>query len=455
MTDIIDSARNGHRHVEQTDRVPLHDVPAEMVVLGAVMAKRDTLDRVRDQLAAEQFYRPRHGEIYAAILDARDADVPTEPVALAGFLADRGEGGLNRLGGAAYLFECYQAEGAAGDVDHYVNRILEAAGRRAVEAAGIQLTQAASTPGRTVDDLADLARDLIEQAKPRRSELGMTQLGTLINPCLDDIEQRPHRPAGISTGFTDLDRLLGGLRRKQLITIAGATSMGKSVLALDIARHAAIKQGLVVAFFSLEMDKPEIFERVIAAEAGVPWHHVRDGTLDERDWQRIAGRIGPMSNAPLFLSDDAPMTVRQIRARCERLRRQHGLDLVVVDHLHLVDAGRRIDDDVKRLGEISRGLKSELAMPLDVPVLAPAQLNRNPNLRQDKIPQLSDLKGSSSIEQDSNVVILLHRPDYYDHESPRAGEADFIIAKNRNGPKDTITVAAQLYKSRFADMAVV
>lgn len=455
MTDAIEAMRNTPRQPEQADRAPLHDVGAEKVILGSVMSSRDVLDSVRDQLAAEQFYRPRHGEIYAAILAARDADTPTEPIALAGFIADRGEGELKRLGGAEYLFECFQASGVAGHIGHYVNRVLDAAGRRAFEATGIRLTQAASSPGQSAEDLADLARDLIEQARPRRSELGMTQLGTLINPCLDDIEKRPSRPPGISTGFKDLDRLLGGMRRKQLITIAGVTSMGKSVLALDIARHVAIRQGLVVAFFSLEMDKEEIFERVIAAEAGVPWDAVRDGTLDEREWQKIAGRIGPMSNAPLFLADDAPMTVRQIYNRSVRLQRQHGLDLVVVDHLHLVDAGRRIDDDVKRLGEISRGLKSDLAMSLDVPVLAPAQLNRNPNLRTDKVPQLSDLKGSSSIEQDSNVVLLLHRPDYYDSESPRAGEADIIVAKNRNGPKDTITVAAQLYKSRFSDMAVV
>lgn len=454
MTEV-QAAQSAYRQPDPNDRAPLHDVGAEKVILGGVMSSREVLDRVRDQLTAEQFYRPRHGEIYAAILAARDADIPTEPIALAGFIADRGEGELKRLGGAEYLFECFQASGVAGHIGHYVNRVLDAAGRRAFEATGIRLTQAASSPGQSADDLADLARDLIEQARPRRSELGMTQLGTLINPCLDDIEKRPTRPPGITTGFTDLDRLLGGLRRKQLLTVAGATGMGKSIFLVDVARHASIRLGLTVAFFSLEMDKSELFERIVAAEAGVPHHHVRDGNLDERDWGRIAAKLGPMSNAPLFLADDAPMNIRQINARAARLKRQHGLDLLILDHMHLVDAARRSDDEVKRLTEISRGCKVNLAMDLDIPVIAAAQLNRNHSARPDKRPQLSDLKNSSSIEQDSNVVILLHREDYYDHESPRAGEADIIVAKNRNGPLDTVTVAAQLYKSRFHDMAVV
>lgn len=454
MTDF--AARTAMRADDRapTDRAPLHDLGAEQVIIGTLITAGADVDPIRE-LAPDDFYKPRHGELFTALLEARDGGVPAEPTAMAGWIADRGIEEFARLGGGPYLLECFQAAGTAGTIDYYIGKILECAQRRTFEAGGVRLAQAASTPGRTAEDLADLARDLLDRAKPRRENLDMTQLGSLINPCLDDIEARPSRPAGITTGFADLDRLLGGLRKKQLITVAGATGMGKSILLVDLARHIAIKLGLTVAFFSLEMAKEEIFERIVAAEAGVPHHHVRDGTLDDREWQKILNRIGPMSNAPLFLADDAPMSVRQMNVRCQRLARRRGLDVVIVDHMHLVDSSKRTDDEYGRLTDVSRGMKTDLAMDLDVVVVAAAQLNRNPAARTDKRPQLSDLKNSSSIEQDSNVVILIHRDDYYDPESPRAGEADIIVAKNRNGPKDVITVAAQLYKSRFIDMAVI
>lgn len=436
------------------DRAPINDDGAEQVILGTLLTAGANTDRIRD-LNPSDFYKPRHGDLFTALLAAHDAGVPAEPRAVGSWIAKQGVEEFNRLGGAGYLFECWQAAGTAGSLDYYINTVIEHAERRQFEAGGVKLAQAATMPGRSVEDLADLARQLLENAKPRRDDIDMTQLGSLINPCLDDIEQRPTRPPGITTGFTDLDELLGGLRKKQLITVAGSTSMGKSVFLTDVARHVAIELGLTVAFFSLEMSKEEMFERIVAAEAGVPLKHVRNGTLTEQEWAKISNKLGPMSNAPLFLADEAAMTVRQMKARSQRLAARHGLDLLIVDHMHLVDAGRRIDDDVKRLGEISRSLKSDLAMDMDIPVIAAAQLNRNPTSRPDKRPQLADLKGSSSIEQDSNVVVLIHREDYYDKESPRAGEADFILAKHRDGEKDVVTVAAQLDKSRFVDMAIV
>jgi replicative DNA helicase len=438
---------------QSPDRAPVSDEGAERVVIGALITPGAVIDQIRD-LRPEDFYKPRHGDLFVALLEAHEAGIPAEPTALAGWLADRGLEEFARLGGAPYLLECFQAAGTAGTIDYYIGKILECSDRRQFEAGGVKIAQAASTPGRTVEDLADLARDLLERARPRRDTLDMTQLGSLINPCLDDIEARPHHPAGLTTGITDLDRILCGLRRKELVTVAGATSMGKSVLLIDIARHVAIKLGLTVAFFSLEMSKEELFERVIAAEAGVRHRNVRTGNLDPGEWQRITNKIGPMSNAPLFLADEAPMTIRQVGVKAERLQRQRGLDLIILDHMHLVDAGRRIDDDVKKLSEISWGLKNQLAMNLNIPVLAAAQLNRNPSARPDKRPQLSDLKGSSSIEQDSNIVILVHREDYYDKESPRAGEADLIVAKNRSGELGVVQVAAQLDKARFMDLAV-
>lgn len=438
---------------EATRRAPTSDLGAERAVLGILLNDQTVTEQAVDGLEPADFYNPRHAELYKLILETYAAGTPTGPVAIAGILADRGQ--LQRLAPGTFLTDCVAEAPPSAQLGYYMRRVGDMAERRDWEAKGVQLVQAANAVGHNVTDLAALAESLVAKAQPRRRVLEMTELGSLVNPGLDDIEERSKRPAGITTGFADLDRLLGGLRRKQLVTIAGATGMGKTITLVDIARHISIKLRLKVAFFSLEMSKEEMFERVLSAESTVPHHLIRDGKLDENDWCRVFAKIGPMSNAPLFLSDRAPMRVRDIEQCCRQMLRGPGLDVVVVDHMHLVSpSDSRLIDQTAIVADVSRGLK-QLGMSLDVPVLAAAQLNRNPSSRPDKTPQLTDLKGSSSIEQDSNVVILVHRPDYYDPDSPRRGEADLVVAKNRNGSQGVVTVASQLHLSRFVDMAIV
>lgn len=447
-----------HPTITETDaqrgeRAPSYDLDAEKVVIGILLSDPKAPENIDGLLTDEDFYSPKHAELFRTIMQAAADGVPTEPIAIAGLLADRGD--LNRLGGALFLNECTSLVPLSAQLPYYAARISECAERRTYQETGVKLVQAATTPGQDADDLAALAHSLIEKAQPRRRMLEMTELGSLINPGLDDIEARRTRPPGISTGFSDLDRILGGLRRKQLITIAGATGMGKSIALVDIARHIAIRLRLNVAFFSFEMAKEEIFDRVLAAEASVPHHVIRDGMLEESDWRRVNDKIGPMANAPLFLMDKAPMRVKEIAHHCRQQQRGPGLDIAFVDHMHLVSpSSDKIVDRTAIMADVSPDLK-RLGMELDIPVVAAAQLNRNPNTRADKTPELTDLKGSSSIEQDSNVVILLNRPDYYDKDSPRRGEVDFIVAKNRNGTTDTVRMAAQLHMSRFVDMAII
>lgn len=440
---------------EGTERAPVYDLDAEKVILGILMSDPAGVDTLAGALTSEDFYNPRHGDIFNAIIELHSAGKPTESTALAGYLADKGE--LGRLGGAPFLLECCLGTPVAAQLTHYVDRVVDLAEGRTLEANAIQVAQAVTAPGRDLTAVAALAESLVAKAAPRRKSLAMVELGSLINPALDDIEARAKRKKGVPTGFTDLDRLLGGLRKKQLITVAGATGMGKSITLIDFARHIAIDQRLTVAFFTLEMSNDEVFDRIIAAQAGVLHHRIHSGHLEEDDWSRMSRQLGPMSNAPLFLSDKAPMTITAIKAACEALRRAHGsLDVVMVDHMHLVKPSNpRIIEDRAVIENVSEGLKQDIAMSLDVPVVAAAQLNRNPNARTDKTPQLSDLKGSSAIEQNSNAVIIVHRPDYYDADSPRAGEADFVVAKHRSGPTGVVTVAAQLHLSRFVDMAIV
>jgi replicative DNA helicase len=226
-----------------------------------------------------------------------------------------------------------------------------------------------------------------------------------------------------------------------------------STVAMDFVRHASVRHGLASAIFSLEMSKVEIVMRVLSAEARVGLHTIRSGQLSDDDWTKLARRMGEISEAPLYIDDSPNMTIMEIRAKARRLRQRHDLKLLIVDYLQLMTSPKRVESRQQEVADLSRGLKL-LAKEIDCPVVAVAQLNRGPEQRTDKRPQLSDLRESGSIEQDSDVVILLHRDDYYDKESPRAGEADFVVAKHRNGPTDTVTVAAQLHYSRFVDMAV-
>lgn len=439
----------------RTERAPQSDLDAEKLVIGALMADPNGVDLLGGMLTGEDFYSPRHADVFNAILQMHSAGLPTEPTAVAGYLADQAD--LGRLGGAPFLLECYQAAPPSVQLTYYAQRIADLADGRQVEANAIQVAQAVTTPGRDLADVAALAERLTAKVTDRRGNATMVPLGSLMNPALDRIEARKNRKAGIATGFHDLDKLIGGLRKKQLVTIAGTTSMGKSVTLIDIARNVAIKQGLTVAFFTLEMSNDEVFDRILAAQASVLHHHIRDGEMTEDDWVKATAQIGPMCNAPLFLSDQSPMNVPKIRAAAEAVRRTHGqLDLIIVDHMHLVKpSSSRIVEERAILEDVSNALKTELAMPMDVPVLAAAQLKRSDKVKADVPPELTDLKGSSSIEQMSNVVVIVHRPEFYDAESHRAGEADFVVAKNRDGARTTVTVASQLHFSRFADMAIV
>ncbi|NHC16381.1 replicative DNA helicase, partial [Motilibacter deserti] len=289
----------------------------------------------------------------------------------------------------------------------------------------------------------------------KRTSEDYVPLADIMEGALDEIEaigSRGGAMVGVPTGFADLDELTNGLHGGQMIIIAARPAMGKSTLALDFARAASIKSGLTSAFFSLEMGRNEITMRLLSAEARVPLHHMRTGTMTDDDWNRLARRMGEVSEAPMFIDDSPNMTMMEIRAKCRRLKQRHDLKLVIVDYLQLMQSGKRVESRQQEVSEFSRSMKL-LAKELDVPVIALSQLNRGPEQRTDKKPMMSDLRESGSLEQDADMVMLLHREDVYEKESPRAGEADIIVAKHRNGPTATITVAFQGHYSRFVDMA--
>ncbi|HEY8473169.1 MAG TPA: replicative DNA helicase [Natronosporangium sp.] len=440
----------------QFERTPPQDLAAEQSVLGGMLLSKDAIADVIEIVRAADFYRPAHAIIFEAILDLYGRGEPADPVMVTAALTNAGT--ISRVGGMAYLHDLVHAVPTAANAAYYARIVAERAILRRLVEAGTKIVQLGygGAAGRDVDDVVDLAQQAVYDVTERRVSEDFEALRDVLQPTLDEIEAIGSQGGvmtGVPTGFADLDALLNGLHAGQLIVVAGRPGLGKSTAALDFARHAAVRHGLASAFFSLEMSKVEVVMRVLAAEARVPLHVLRSGQLSDDDWTKLARRMGEISEAPLFIDDTPNMTLMEIRAKARRLKQRHDLRMLIVDYLQLMTSPKRVESRQQEVSELSRGLKL-LAKEIECPVVAVAQLNRGPEQRTDKRPQLSDLRESGAIEQDADVVILLHRDDYYDKESPRAGEADFIVAKHRNGPTDTITVAAQLHLSRFVDMAI-
>ncbi len=301
----------------------------------------------------------------------------------------------------------------------------------------------------------DRAQAAIYDVTDRSTTEDYTVLEELLQPTMDEIDSIQNSggtAAGVPTGFTDLDAITNGLHPGQMIVVAARPGLGKSTLGLDFARSCSIKHGLTSAVFSLEMSKAEIVMRLLSAEARIRLADMRAGRMSDDDWTRMARRMSEISEAPLFIDDSPNLTLMEIRAKARRLKQRHDLKLIILDYLQLMTSGRKVESRQQEVSEFSRQIKL-LAKELEVPVVAMSQLNRGPEQRTDKRPMLSDLRESGSIEQDADMVILLHRPDAFERDDPRAGEADLILAKHRNGPQGTIVVAHQLHYSRFADLA--
>ena len=435
------------------DRTPPNDIAAEQSVLGAMLLSKDAIADVVEILREAYFYRPSHQVIYGAILDLYGRGEPVDAVTLSAELTRIGE--LGRVGGAPYLHTVVQMVPTAANGSYYGTIVREKAILRRLVEAGTRIVQMGYAGTGDVDDVVDRAQAEVYEVTDKRTSEDYAPLSALMGDALNEIEAIGNRGGemiGVPTGFAELDRITNGLHPGQLIILAARPALGKSTFGMDICRSAAIKNGLATVFFSLEMSRNEIIMRLLSAEAQVPLHHMRSGTMSDADWTRLAARMGVVSEAPLFIDDSPNMTLTEIRAKCRRLKQRHGLRMVVVDYLQLMTSGKRVESRQQEVSEFSRSLKL-LAKELDVPVIAISQLNRGPEQRTDKRPLLSDLRESGSLEQDADMVILLHREDAYERESPRAGEADFIIAKHRNGPTGTVGVAFQGHYSRFVDMA--
>ena len=435
------------------ERTPPHDLAAEQCVLGGMLMSKDAISDVMEVIRPADHYRPAHQIVHEAILEQYGRGEPADPVTVSDLLAKRGE--LARVGGGAYLHTLIASVPTAANAGYYARIVRERAILRRLVEVGTRIVQLGYAGDGDADELVDRAQAEIYGVTERRVSEDFLPLSEIMPGALDEIEAIGSRGGvmtGVPTGFADLDALTNGLHAGQMVVIAARPAIGKSTLALDLARAAAVKHRMAAVLFSLEMSRNEITMRLLSAEARVPLHAMRTGQMGEEDWTRLARRMSEVVDAPLFIDDSPNMSMMEIRSKCRRLKQRHDLRMVIVDYLQLMSSPRRVENRQQEVSEMSRSLKL-LAKEIDVPVVAISQLNRGPEQRNDKRPLLSDLRESGSIEQDSDVVILLHREDAYERESPRAGEADLIVAKHRNGPTTTVTVAFQGHYSRFVDMA--
>ncbi|MFC5035004.1 replicative DNA helicase [Streptomyces sp. DSM 41987] len=447
-----DDHRDARRSAQGFERVPPQDLDAEQSVLGALLLSKDAIGEVIDIVAGPDFYRPAHATVFNAVLDLYGRGEPADPITVAAELKRRGD--LSRIGGAGYLHTLVQAVPTAANGTYYADIVRDRARLRRLVEAGTAITALGYGDG-DADEITDAAGAAFNAAVAIDESTASFRPADRSVSLMDRLEARSRGEVtkGVPTGFTDLDHLTNGLHGGQVIVIAARPAMGKSTLAVDFLRSATIKHGLTGALFSLEMGGDEVHERIVSADARVAYYHLRSGELTEDDWIRIGHSVQRLETADLHIFEDAGLTVLQIKAHCRRLQQRGGLGLVVVDYLQLMQSsGRKAENRQVEVAEMSRQFKL-LAKELNVPVVVLSQLNRGPEQRQDKKPMISDLRESGAIEQDADIVILLHREDAYDKESPRAGEADLIVGKHRGGPTSTITVAAQLHYSRFVDMA--
>ena len=434
-------------------RTPPNDVAAEQAVLGAMLMSKTAANEIREIVTAADFYLTTHATIFTTICALHDAGEPADQLILAAKLQEAGE--LRKVG-ALYPHTLVESVPVAANGAYYARIVAERAVLRRLAEAGTRITQLAyAQDARPLDKVVAMAQEAVNAITIRQPGDGFMLLGDLFQDALDEVEAagNPKQQSGVPTGFADVDRLLNGLQPGQLIILAGRPGVGKSVAAVDVLRNAAIRHRMPSAIVALEMSKVEVVTRILSAEARVPLHALRSGHVDDADWTRLARAMADIGDAPLHIDDTATMTLADIRAKTLKLKQQHGLRLLVVDYLQLMSTSGRTENRQQEVGELSRGLKL-LAKELQVPIIGVSQLNRGPENRPNKRPTKADLRESGSLENDADVVWLVHRDDYYDKESPRAGEADFIFDKSRSGPPDDVTVAAQLHLSRFVDMAL-
>ncbi|WP_114571922.1 replicative DNA helicase [Exiguobacterium flavidum] len=438
---------------EVMQNTPPHSIEAEQAVLGAVMIDADRLISASERLLPHDFYRAAHQRIFEAMLVLSDRGEAIDLVTVTAELDATGI--LNEIGGLAYLAELAEGVPTAANINYYVDVVdKKSTLRRLIRTAGEIVTDSYERQDEVDVLLNEAERKILEvsQGKGSASFIPISDVLTSAYATIDKLHKQSGETTGIPTGFRDLDKVTAGFQRNDLIIVAARPSVGKTAFALNITQNVATRADENVAIFSLEMGAEQLVMRMLCAEGNVDAQRLRTGQLEDEDWGKLSLAMSNLSRAGIYIDDTPGIRVNDIRAKCRRLKQEHGLGMIMIDYLQLIQGnGRSSDNRQQEVSEISRSLKS-LARELEVPVIALSQLSRGVESRQDKRPMMSDIRESGAIEQDADIVAFLYRDDYYNKETEDANTIEIIIAKQRNGPTGTVKLAFRKEFNKFVDL---
>ncbi|MFM6926853.1 MAG: replicative DNA helicase [Bdellovibrio sp.] len=434
-------------------RIPPQNLDAEQSILGGLMLDREALDQVGDILFAEDFYKPAHQKIYAAIKELHGKSQPIDIITVTNVL--QAEGSMDVVGGPEYLIGLLDKTISSANIQSHAKIVREKSLlRKMILTSGKIIERAYDQDFTDVESFMDQAESDIFKLAETKQTSGLVGSMEIVKASIQKIEELYKRKAdvtGLPSGFTDLDKMTSGLHPGEMTIIAARPSMGKTAFSLGIAQHIALRAKKTIAYFSLEMGKESMMMRMLSSEARVNMSEIRNGKIQDSAWPKLINAASALSEAGIFIDDTPGMSPFEIRSRARRLKAEHGLDCIMIDYLQLMSMKQKFNSREQEVAEISKGLKS-IAKELQVPIIALAQLNRGVEGRADRRPMLSDLRESGSIEQDADVIMMLYRDDYYDKEDPdKAGHAEVIVGKQRNGATGTVKLRFDAKYARFRD----
>ncbi|MGE7765333.1 replicative DNA helicase [Peribacillus sp. NPDC096540] len=435
------------------DRIPPQNIEAEQAVLGAIFLEPSSLTVTSEVLIPEDFYRSSHQKIFNVMIKLNDEGKAVDLITVTEELAAAKN--LEEVGGVSYLSELAGSVPTAANIEYYARIVEEKSLLRRLIRTATNIAQEGYSREDEVEELLGEAEKTIMEVAQRKNSGSFQNIKDVLVRTYDNIEVLTTRKGdvtGIPTGFAELDRMTAGFQRNDLIIVGARPSVGKTAFALNIAQNVATKTEENVAIFSLEMGSEQLVMRMLCAEGNINAQNLRTGSLTDEDWRKLTMAMGSLSNAGIYIDDTPGVRIGEIRSKCRRLKQEHGLGMILIDYLQLIQGdGRSGDNRQQEVSEISRSLKA-LARELEVPVIALSQLSRGVEQRQDKRPMMSDIRESGSIEQDADIVAFLYRDDYYDKESENKNIIEIIIAKQRNGPVGTVSLAFVKEYNKFVNL---
>ncbi|MCL2859333.1 MAG: replicative DNA helicase [Oscillospiraceae bacterium] len=434
-------------------KIPPHDIEAEQAVLGSMLIDRDAVLSVTEFIKAEDFYRDDNRAIYLSIVNLYAKSEPIDIITVKAQLIE--DGMFEKVGGLEYLATLPDKVPTTANVDTYIKIVEEKSLLRQLIKASNELIELGYSQNEDIESIMDQAEKKIFDCMKHKNHRGYFSIKDILVDTFVQIEKMYNQKgilSGVKSGFSDLDRKLSGLNKSDLILIAARPSMGKSALAINIATNVGVYEKVPVLVFSLEMSKEQVGTRILCSESMIDSEKIRSGKMEENDWVKLAGAVGPVSEAPIYVDDTAGISIIEIRSKARKLKLEKNIGLIVIDYLQLIQGvGKKGATREQEISEISRSLKI-LAKELDVPVIALSQLSRAVEQRGDHRPMLSDLRESGAIEQDADIVMFIYRDDYYNPETEKKGIADLIIAKNRTGAIGSVELLWLPNYTKFANL---